>query len=62
MNKKGAKDADKLGEMAAVFPVGVSVHRAEDGGYWVEAPQLGGCFAEGPTAGKALYTFKLVPH
>ncbi len=32
----------------------VVVHRAEEGGYWVEVPALDGCFAQGESLEAAL--------
>jgi len=59
MKKTMQNSTDALREMARIFPIVVSVHRAEDGGYWVEAPQLGGCFSSGDTVAIALHNFKL---
>ena len=50
---------DKLLEMASAFPATAVVHKAADGGYWVESPQFGGCFASGDTVAAALHDFKL---
>lgn len=32
----------------------VIVHKAEEGGYWVEVPALPGCFSQGETVEEAL--------
>ncbi len=32
----------------------VMVHKAEEGGYWVEVPVLPGCFSQGETVEEAL--------
>ncbi|MCX8103948.1 MAG: type II toxin-antitoxin system HicB family antitoxin [Candidatus Bipolaricaulota bacterium] len=32
----------------------VILHRAEEGGYWVEVPALPGCFSQGETVEEAL--------
>jgi predicted RNase H-like HicB family nuclease len=32
----------------------VIVHRAEEGGYWVEVPALAGCYSQGETVDEAL--------
>lgn len=48
----------KLLNMASVFPATVVVHKAQDGGYWVESPQFSGCFASGDTMSSALNDFK----
>jgi len=32
----------------------VMVHKAEEGGYWVEVPVLPGCFSQGKTVEEAL--------
>ncbi len=32
----------------------VVIHRAEEGGYWAEAPSLPGCFAQGETIDEVL--------
>jgi len=32
----------------------VILHRAEEGGYWVEVPVLPGCFSQGETVEEAL--------
>lgn len=45
-------------KMAQAFPATGKVHKAEDGGYWVESPQLTGCFASGDTVGETLHNFK----
>jgi len=58
MKKTTKKTTDTLREMVNVLPVVVSVHKAEDGGYWVEAPLLGGCFSAGKTLSEALHNFK----
>jgi len=36
----------------------VIVHRAEEGGYWVEVPSLPGCFSQGDTKAEALENIK----
>ena len=48
----------KLLNMASAFPATVIVHKAADGGYWVESPQFGGCFASADTIKEALNDFK----
>jgi predicted RNase H-like HicB family nuclease len=48
----------KLLNMASAFPATVVVHKATDGGYWVESPQFGGCFASADTIRRALDDFK----
>ncbi len=32
----------------------VVVHEAEEGGFWVEAPALPGCYSQGESVGEAL--------
>ena len=36
----------------------VIVHEAEEGGYWVEAPALPGCYSQGETLNDALDNVK----
>jgi predicted RNase H-like HicB family nuclease len=36
----------------------VILHRAEEGGYWVEVPSLPGCFSQGETKEEALENIK----
>lgn len=36
----------------------VVVHKAEEGGYWVEVPALPGCYSQGETAQEALENVK----
>lgn len=55
---KGQTAKEALRTMAETFPLIVVVHAAEDDGFWIESPQLGGCFAEGATVGKALHNYK----
>lgn len=47
-----------LQSLAASFPVLACMHYAKDGGYWIESPQLGGCFASGDTPQEAAHNFK----
>lgn len=48
----------KLLNMASSFPATVVIHKATDGGYWVESPQFGGCFASADTISEVLNDFK----
>ena len=59
MKKKVLDSKNTLKEMALAFPIDLSVHKAEDGGYWVEASRLGGVFSEGTSVAEALHNFKL---
>ena len=36
----------------------VIVHKAEEGGYWVEVPALPGCYSQGETVEEALANIK----
>jgi predicted RNase H-like HicB family nuclease len=36
----------------------VILHRAEEGGFWVEVPALSGCFSQGETVEEALANIK----
>jgi len=36
----------------------VLFHRAEEGGYWVEAPALPGCYSQGETMEEAIINIK----
>lgn len=36
----------------------VIVHRAGEGGYWVEVPALPGCFSQGETVEEALWNVR----
>ena len=36
-------------EQMKVLEYSVVVHKAEEGGYWLEAPALEGCFTQGET-------------
>jgi len=48
----------EIKELIQAFPIEGKLHKAEDGGYWVESPQLSGCFATGDTPKQALHEFK----
>ena len=41
-----------------VMDYSVIVHEAEEGGYWVEAPALPGCYSQGETLDDALDNVK----
>jgi len=58
MSKTTSKTSELIKEMVATFPILITVHKAEDGGYWVEAPQLGGCFSAGKSVAEAIHSFK----
>lgn len=36
----------------------VVIHKAEEGGYWVEVPAISGCFSQGETVEEALKNIK----
>lgn len=36
----------------------VIIHKAEEGGYWVEVPALEGCYSQGETIEEALENIK----
>ncbi|NCO65962.1 MAG: HicB family protein [Candidatus Aquicultor secundus] len=36
----------------------VLIHKAEEGGYWVEVPAISGCFSQGETVEEALKNVK----
>lgn len=36
----------------------VIIHKAEEGGYWVEVPALPGCYSQGETVDEALDNVK----
>jgi predicted RNase H-like HicB family nuclease len=36
----------------------VLIHKAEEGGYWVEVPALGACYSHGKTEDEALANVK----
>ena len=36
----------------------IIVHKAEEGGYWVEVPALPGCFSQGETIEEAMINIK----
>ena len=36
----------------------VIIHKAEEGGYWVEAPALPGCYSQGETMEETLTNIK----
>lgn len=38
--------------------VKVVLHRAEEGGYWMEVPSLTGCYSQGGTKQQALRNIK----
>lgn len=48
----------QIRELIQSLPIDGVLHKAEDGGYWVESPQLSGCFASGDTPKQALHEFK----
>ena len=41
-----------------IMDYSVIVHEAEEGGYWVEAPALPGCYSQGETLDDALDNVK----
>lgn len=47
-----------LRAMSQALPATAKIHKAEDGGFWVESPQLTGCFASGDTVGETLHNLK----
>lgn len=50
---------DSLRDLISLLPITAILHRAADGGFWVDSPKLPGCFASGDTIEEAGERFKL---
>ena len=48
----------EIKDLASKLPEDVTFHASDKGGFWVDSPNLPGCFAQGDTLNEASINFK----